>query len=102
MKSIVILVVIAFLTACTWVKLDEGGGSVSVLNPDEAESCKAVGKVTAISRAKVAGVTRNENKLALELETIARNEAASMEGDSIVPMGDITGNERDYRVYQCP
>ena len=102
MKPIVILMVITFLAGCTWVKLDEAGQNVSVLNPDEAESCKSAGKVTAISRAKVAGVTRNENKLALELETIARNEAATMDGDSIVPMGDINGNERDYRVYQCP
>ena len=57
MKPIVILMVITFLAGCTWVKLDEAGQNVSVLNPDEAESCKSVGKVTAISRAKVAGIT---------------------------------------------
>ena len=101
MKLFFAIFAMAFLAGCTWVKVTDAGESVSVLESRAVSACKGLGKVTAISRAKVAGVKRSSEKLARELETIARNEAASMGGDTVVPLSEIDGNERVFRVYQC-
>lgn len=105
MKVIAVVIALTTLSACTWVKVDEAGQNVTVLGPvlesSALSSCKSVGKVTAISRAKIAGISRNEKKLSSELEAIARNEAATMGGNTISALGQIDGNERVYQVYEC-
>lgn len=100
-KQLALLPVILILSSCTWVKVTEAGESVQVLATTAAPACKGVGKVTAISRAKVAGIKRSYKKLALELETIARNEAPGMGGNAVAPVSEIEGNEQVFRVYQC-
>tara|TARA_R110002072_G_scaffold7773_6_gene41588 strand:- start:17193 stop:17501 length:309 start_codon:yes stop_codon:yes gene_type:complete len=101
MKLFTLIVVILVLSGCTWVKVTEAGQTVSVLKSQDLSSCSNLGKVTAISRAKVAGISRSEKKLTTELETIARNEAATMGGNAVVAIAAIDGNEQVYRVYQC-
>jgi hypothetical protein len=88
-------------SACTWVKVTEPGQRVEVRQAGETENCKLLGKVTSVSRAKIAGVSRSVKKLATELETIARNEAVDMGGNTVVPAGEINGDEREFQVYQC-
>ncbi len=88
-------------SACTWVKVTEPGKLVEVRETGEAENCKLLGKVTSVSRAKVAGIKRGIKKLTTELETIARNEAADMGGNTVVPLGEINGDEREFQVYHC-
>lgn len=105
MRLIAVLIALTTLSACTWVKVNEAGQSVTVLETvlesGALSSCKPVGKVTAISRAKIAGISRKEKKLSSELEAIARNEAATMGGNAISALGQIDGNERIYQVYKC-
>jgi hypothetical protein len=36
-----------------------------------------------------------------ELENLARNHAASMNGDTIVAVSPLTSGERTYAVYRC-
>lgn len=90
------------VSACTWVKLTEGGKSVNVRQADEVGDCRQVGRITSVSLAKVAGVKRGTKKLATELESIARNEAVDMNGNTIVASGEISENEQPFLVYHCP
>ncbi len=101
MKLFAAVLVTLLISGCTWVKLTEDGQGVQVLDSSAAASCKALGKITAISKARVAGINRNQKKLATELETIARNEAVDMGGNAVAPLAEIDGNERVFRVYQC-
>lgn len=99
---VTIFVMLLALSGCTWVKVSEQGQSVAVLDASAAVDCQMLGRLTAISRAKVAGITRSQEKLAIELETIARNEGASMGGNAVVPLTGIEGNQQKFQVYQCP
>ena len=89
------------LGGCTWVKLTEAGETVRVAETAAAD-CELRGKTTVVSRAAVAGVDRNEGKFLSELETLARNQAVSLGGNLVVADGPANGNERVYRIYQCP
>ena len=44
---------------------------------------------------------RNETKIATEIETLARNEAASMNANAIVPLGPVDWDHRSYATYRC-
>jgi len=94
-------VLLGLLQGCTWVELTDAGAGIRVAGESEVSACKRVGKVTAVSRAKVVGMNRNQDVLRGELETLARNEAAGLKGNTIAPLGPIEGNEQRFGVYDC-
>jgi hypothetical protein len=102
MKNIpVILAICLIVVSCTWVKLTDEGEKTRVLSASEVKSCKKLGKTTAVSKAKVAGVERNEEKLQKELETLARNSAVELKGDTVVPVGSPVDGKQVFEVYRC-
>ncbi|MDA0791716.1 MAG: DUF4156 domain-containing protein [Proteobacteria bacterium] len=100
-RHLVMLLLVAASASCTWVKPTEEGLEIMMRDQAEVADCTRVGKTTAMSRVKVAGVKRKEKKVMLELETIARNQAVKMGGNVISPLGPIEGNERSFGVYRC-
>ena len=91
------------LGACTWVKLDEAGKSVEVLGLNQVNACERLGTTTSKGVDKVGFYDRNSEKVAIELETLARNEAARMGGNVIVKQNQSVGTaDRElYVVYLC-
>ena len=98
-----VLVVLLCLSvgACTWIKLTPGGEKVRVLDVAEVSTCKELGNTTVSLLAKVAGFNRNEDQVAKELSMLARNAAADMGGDTIVPISAVKEGKRSYAVYKC-
>ncbi len=97
-------------TGCTWVKLDKKGESVAVVQAKYVSSCRGLGKVTAKVVVDLGGVKRSPRKVARELETLARNDASGMGGDTIVIASPITTTKtskfkknarRAFKVYNC-
>ena len=111
MKKLLFLVVPALvMSACTWVKLDKKGESVSVVQARYTKACSKLGGITAKVIVDVGGVKRSKNKVARELETLARNDAAEMGGDTIVIKSPVRtaknksfkkSASRKYSVYRC-
>ncbi|MBD3670338.1 MAG: DUF4156 domain-containing protein [Gammaproteobacteria bacterium] len=102
MYKIVPLLLLAFtIQACTWVKLTPEAEKVRVLSATEVESCKTVGKTTVSLKADIAGIDRNQEKVKKELETLGRNHAADMGGDTIVPASEIKDGKQSFDVYRC-
>lgn len=102
MKKLLAIVLFAFtLGACTWVELTPEGEKVRVLSLSEVQSCKKKGKVTASLKAKIAGIDRNKKKVQKELEFIGRNSAVDIDGDTIVPVGEIKDGKQVFDVYRC-
>ena len=89
------------ISACAWVKLTPGGEKVRVLDAAEVGSCKSLGTTTVSLLAKVAGIKRNEDEVSKELSLLARNAAADIGGDTIVPSTPIEDGKRTYEVYKC-
>jgi hypothetical protein len=101
MTRLVVVLLCLSISACTWVKLTPGGEKVRVLEAGEVSTCTEVGSTTVSLLAKVAGINRNADQVAKELAMLARNSAAGMGGDTIVPTSAVSDGKRSYAVYKC-
>ena len=97
----VAIVIMLGLSACTFVKPNERGARVKVAEAAEVGHCRKVGSTTVSVLDKVAGVPRSYRTLAEELANLARNEAPNLDGDTVVPVGDIVNGQRQFDVYDC-
>jgi len=102
MKHVVILILFStMLTACTWVKLTPEGEKARVLSPTEVHRCKKLGTTTVSVKATILGFERNKKTIGKELETLARNRAMDLKGDTVVPQTKIEKGQRTYIIYRC-
>ncbi len=100
-KSLIAACSVALLSACTWVKISPKGETVRLVQSQRAvESCQRLGKVNAKVVSRVV-IERDEEKVATELATLARNEAGMLGGDTIVPISEIYDGRRVFAVYRC-
>lgn len=98
--KICMLAAAILLSACSTLKLTEGGEKVRVLEPSEVSSCKNLGRTNTSVTAKVL-FERPESTVAKELLIVARNSAANMGGDTIVPLTIIENGQQTFVVYKC-
>ncbi|MCE7931136.1 MAG: DUF4156 domain-containing protein [Xanthomonadales bacterium PRO6] len=90
-------------SACTWVALEQSGAGVRVAAVDESLArCQFRGDITVTVTNRVAGVERNSIKVADELETLARNEAATLSANTIQAKSQPAGGEQAFAAYACP
>jgi len=89
------------LASCTWVKPTDEALNVRVAYLSQIETCKQLGRATVSVLDKVAFISRAEEDMADELETLGRNAAAEMKGDTIVAMSKIVKGEQVFNVYRC-
>jgi len=87
---------------CHWVPLTEGGARVRLLRSEQAAECEEIGTVNAKTSDRVIIFARTERKVREELESLARNEAAEMGGDAVVPIGRIETGRQSFAVHRCP
>ena len=97
----VVIAAVLLLAACTWVKPTVQGEKVRVLTAEEVVKCERVGKTTVSLLARVAGVERNPRKVRDELKVLARNSAAEVGGDTVVPMGPVGDGKQTFAIYRC-
>lgn len=100
-KSLLVVASILGLMACSWVKLTPEGEKVRVLALHEVATCKKIGRTTANVADKVAGLERKEKIVKENLMMLARNAAAEMGGDTIVPASPIEDGKQAFDVYRC-
>ncbi|MGD8594340.1 MAG: DUF4156 domain-containing protein [Gammaproteobacteria bacterium] len=99
--KILSLLVTVLIASCSWVKLTPEGEKVRVLSMNEVSSCKKLGKTTTNLKDKIAGIKRNEKKVQKEMQALARNSAADMGGDTVVPVSEIQEGKQTFEVYKC-
>jgi hypothetical protein len=91
----------ALALACTWVKLSEEGKAVRVAKQGEITGCDSKGRTHAQTTDRVVIFARRDQPIRLELESLARNEAALMGGDTIVPASSLERGRQTFDVYRC-
>ncbi len=99
--SLVVIAFAAVTSSCTWVKVSEKGSSVAVANAANVRGCVNVSEVTVSVTSKLGFYKRNSDKVATELTNLARNEAVSLNGDTIVPSSSIDNGKQSFNVYKC-
>ena len=101
MKKITCLLSAAILlSACSTLKLTEGGEKIRLLDPSEVSSCKNLGRTNTSVTDKLV-FDRPADVVAEELVTVARNSASRMGGDTIVPLTAIEDGQQTFVVYKC-
>ncbi len=86
---------------CTWVKTTPVGESVRVVSAEAVKNCQRKSKVIVSLKSRVAGVERNQTKVANELATLARNEGGRLGGDTVVAESAISEGSQEFGVYVC-
>ncbi len=99
-KIIGLGLVVLLLSACSWVELTPEGEKVTVAKAEHITNCKFTGTTTVSVRSTAVG-DRDMAKIKTELETLARNEASKLKGDTVVPVTEIKDGEQTFKVYQC-
>lgn len=98
--KISIIAVTILMSACSTLKLTEGGEKIRILEPGEVESCREMGKTNTSVTDRII-IERPAETVAKELRVIARNSAARMGGDTIVPLTVVEAGQQTFVVYKC-
>ena len=101
MKTLLALVVVLSVTGCQWVKTTHEGQQVALVKRIHVTDCKEMGETTSKVKSKVGILERSKRKVADELVNLAKNEAATIGGDSIVPKAPIRDGSQTFTIYQC-
>lgn len=99
--SLILIAFTALTSGCTWVKVSEKGSSVAVANEVNVRGCENISEVKVSVTSKVGFIKRDADKVATELANLARNEAAGINGDTIVPSSTIENGSQRFNVYKC-
>jgi hypothetical protein len=87
--------------ACTWVELDNDALGIALLPHSEVAQCELLGTTISTTRDKVGLLNRDDEKVAMELLTLAKNSAASMGGDTLVEQTPVSEGKQTFGVYDC-
>jgi Domain of unknown function (DUF4156) len=100
-KTVLLFAALTTLAGCTWVKLEDTGAHVRVAYDGRVDGCEKAGEVSTSVKHKVGVYDRNDLKVKDELETLARNEAAGLPADTIVPRGEPHDGAQAFTAYRC-
>ena len=89
------------LSAC-WVQLTPEGANVELVgDASRVASCTRVGRANVQTLGKIIVVERGGQRLQDELLTLARNEAADLGGDTVVPESLMANGAQVFGVFKC-
>lgn len=90
------------LASCSFVSLSPQAQDIIVV-PDSTtlSKCKFLGD-TNVSLWSKATTFQSQETVEKQLDILARNEAAKMNGNFVTPDSKINDGQRAYRVYNCP
>ena len=94
------LAALIVLGGCSFVQLSDAGAGVAQLGAADAVNCTDMGTVSANTRDKVV-VNRSRAQVQEELIVLARNEAAGLGANAIVPLGQPENGSQQFRAYRC-
>lgn len=100
-KLKVLLAGVVALAACSFVSLDPQARDVMVQNDvSSLKGCKNLGNTT-VSLWSKAETFQSQDTVENQLDTLAKNEAVTMGGNTVTPYSAINNGQRTYSVYKC-
>ena len=88
------------LSGCTWVHMAPGAKAVRVV-ATAPTGCEPRGEVEVSVKEKVGFYERNTLRVRDELETLARNEAPGLGGNTVQPMDGFEDGTQRFTVWRC-
>jgi hypothetical protein len=96
-----LLLFVLLLAGCSFVQPSKSGANVRVATAEQVGSCQRLGQTTVSTLARVGGLPRYESSIQEELNTLARNSAADMGGDTVVPVEPVKEGKQTFIIYRC-
>ena len=75
--------------------------TVELRNEADVADCTLLGTTTEKTKDRWAP-TRSDKKVAIELLTLARNEAIQMDGNTVVETTELVMGRQTFAIYSCP
>lgn len=101
MRVMLSLLAATLMGGCALVDLTPAGAGVRLASPEAVVTCTSLGRVTADVIAKVGFLPRHPDAVQDNLNVTARNAAADMGADTIVPASEIKDGKQTFDVYRC-
>lgn len=86
---------------CALVELTPAGAGVRLASPEAVATCTNLGRLTASVVHKAGFIPRHPDAVQDNLNVTARNSAAGMGGDTIVPASSVQDGRQTFVVYRC-
>lgn len=93
--------VVALTAGCVFVQPTEAGKKVRVLTAREVKDCRSLGTLTSRVSDSVAAIKRSREAVADDVLVNAKNAAADLKGDTIVPASEMKDGMQTFNVYRC-
>lgn len=90
------------LAGCTFVKLTPEGKTVDIRANSSTAACKKIGTLSVSGVSKVGFIDRKGSTVSNELTSQARNDAAGMGANVLVPKGEPVDGKQQFVAYSCP
>ena len=100
MRSVLTIVCTLVFSGCAFVQVSEAGAGVTQASATDVANCTEVGVVESTTQARVL-LERGSAKVKQELIDLARNQAAGMGANAIVPIGEPVDGKQSFRAYKC-
>lgn len=97
----ILLPAVALMGGCALVDLTDAGAGVRLAKPDAVAACTNLGRLTASVVHKAGFIPRHPDAVQDNLNVTARNSAAGMGADTIVPGTTVQDGKQTFDVYRC-
>jgi hypothetical protein len=88
------------LGGCSFVQLTDAGSGVAQASAADVANCREVGTISSNTKSRVV-LERNSASVREELIVLARNQAAQLGANAIVPIGEPVDGTQSFRAYDC-
>lgn len=97
-----ILAAACLLSACTFVKMAPGAENVRVAKLGaDLSSCQQRGEIEVSVKDRLGPYSRDALRVRDELETLARNEAPSLQADTVQPKAEPADGSQRFLAFRC-
>lgn len=101
LKLVTLGVTAAIVSGCTWVKPSPEATKVRLVPADRVADCRQIGGVSTYTQSTITGVERSDKKVASELITLAKNDAAKRGADTIAIASPAKNGQQEFNLYRC-
>ena len=101
MRVMLSLLAATLVGGCALVELTPAGAGVRLASREAVATCTNLGRITADVIAKVGFLPRHPDAVQDNINVTARNAAADMGADTIVPATNIVDGKQTFDVYRC-
>lgn len=91
----------ATLSGCSWVKPVVGAHKISVKLSSEIKDCQRLGETNTSALDQVGFYQRDDDAITEDLVMLAKNEAVRMQGDTIVAITPLVNGRKTFAIYKC-